>query len=149
MENTDGARLTFAFENGVHGPGELLVVSKGTSPSSGESDLGSVFNSSHMSKHDGFISSFFSKSNDNVNAKVELQQNFWELKDAFLETGLQYKLVSHFIFFTYVRIFDFKECALLGFKFGCRKSQRLPTHQMGYLQVLENAPLDLISARVL
>ncbi|KAG2694859.1 hypothetical protein I3760_08G163600 [Carya illinoinensis] len=45
-----------------------------------------------MSKQDGFISGFFSKSKDNVNAKVELQQNFWELKDAFLETGSKYKL---------------------------------------------------------
>ncbi|XP_041020761.1 uncharacterized protein LOC121262371 isoform X2 [Juglans microcarpa x Juglans regia] len=92
LENTDGARLTFAFGNGVRGPGDLLVESKGTSPSSGESDLGSDFNSSHMSKQDGFISGFFSKSKDNVNAKVELQQNFWELEDAFLETGSKYKL---------------------------------------------------------
>ncbi|KAG6701467.1 hypothetical protein I3842_08G166300 [Carya illinoinensis] len=92
LENTDGARLTFALGNGVHGPGDLLVKSKGTSPSSGESDLGSDFNLSHMSKQDGFISGFFSKSKDNVNAKVELQQNFWELKDAFLETGSKYKL---------------------------------------------------------
>ncbi|KAG7968559.1 hypothetical protein I3843_08G160300 [Carya illinoinensis] len=92
LENTDGSRLTFALGNGVHGPGDLLVESKGTSPSSGESYLGSDFNLSCMSKQDGFISGFFSKSKDNVNAKVELQQNFWELKDAFLETGSKYKL---------------------------------------------------------
>lgn len=127
LENTDGARLTFALGNGVHGPGDLLVKSKGTSPSSGESDLGSDFNLSHMSKQDGFISGFFSKSKDNVNAKVELQQNFWELKDAFLETGSKYKLVSYFISFTYVIMLISKNvlCQALSLAAGRAKVYQL------------------------
>lgn len=104
--NTEGARPTFGFGNGMPGPGNLFLVSNGTSHRSGEWGFGFDFNSSPMTKEDGFISGSFSKSKDNDTAngmyssaadkKVDSVKDFWEFKDAFPETGSQHKLVSQF-----------------------------------------------------
>lgn len=98
--------LPFGFGNGVHGPGDLFLVSNGTSHKSGGWGFGLDFNSSPITKQDGFISGSFSKSKDNDTAngmnssvadkKVDSVEDFWEFKDAFPETGSQQKLVSQF-----------------------------------------------------
>ncbi|XP_041017283.1 uncharacterized protein LOC121259671 [Juglans microcarpa x Juglans regia] len=101
QESAEGAR-TFGFSNGVHDPGDLFVVSNGTSNSSGEWGFGFDFNSSHLTKQDGFITGLLSQSkvNDTAsgmtssepNKKVDSVENFWEFQDAFPETGSKYKL---------------------------------------------------------
>ncbi|XP_062143493.1 uncharacterized protein LOC133851183 isoform X3 [Alnus glutinosa] len=100
--NTEGATPTFGFGNGMPGPGNLFLVSNGTSHRSGEWGFGFDFNSSPMTKEDGFISGSVSKSKDNDTAngmyssaadkKVDSVKDFWEFKDAFPETGSQHKL---------------------------------------------------------
>ncbi|XP_059439592.1 uncharacterized protein LOC132172158 isoform X1 [Corylus avellana] len=101
-ENTEGAMPTFGFGNGVHGPGDLFLVSNGTSHRSGEWGFRFDFNSSPMTKQDGFILDSFSKSKDNdiangmnsssADKKVDSVEDFWEFKDACPETGSQPKL---------------------------------------------------------
>lgn len=77
-------------------------MSNGTSNSSDEWGFG--FDSSHMTKQDGFIAGLFSKSwvNDTASGmptsepdkKVDSVENFWEFQNAYPETGSKYKLVS-------------------------------------------------------
>uniref|UniRef100_A0A2N9EVN7 Synergin gamma C-terminal domain-containing protein n=1 Tax=Fagus sylvatica TaxID=28930 RepID=A0A2N9EVN7_FAGSY len=101
-ENMEGARNTFGYGNGVHGPSDLFAASNGISNGSGQWDFGFNFNMSSMAKQDVFTSGLFPKSKDNDTAnvvnssaadnKVSFVENFWDFKDPFPEIGSKHKL---------------------------------------------------------
>ena len=105
VKNSEGATYTFGFSSGMLGAGDLSGASQQTSQKSTECNFGFDFTSALA--QDTTMSHPYSENEQNNTRKglhsspddgVDADEESWEFKDAFSETGSKNKVMSLFIF---------------------------------------------------